>query len=209
MRKFPNIFHLSLTLSLLILSLTNILIMVLNEQYFEKIDTKEKAYWLGFLYADGYMTQRFRLGIGIHKDDEILIDLFLQHLEADTFKKRYYRNYAIIELMNKKLCGDLVRHGVVPRKSKIIEFPKLNSRELELTFLLGYFDGDGKTGRTTIVTGSRLFLEQIKTVFQLDNKITIKKRGYEMCLGAELFNAMMDNYKLSLPKKKTPFLHSK
>jgi DNA invertase Pin-like site-specific DNA recombinase len=28
----------------------------INEDYFEKIDTEEKAYFLGFLYADGHIT---------------------------------------------------------------------------------------------------------------------------------------------------------
>ena len=26
-----------------------------NESYFEKIDTERKAYWLGYLYADGFV----------------------------------------------------------------------------------------------------------------------------------------------------------
>jgi DNA-binding PadR family transcriptional regulator len=29
----------------------------LNESYFERIDTKEKAYWLGFLSADGSISE--------------------------------------------------------------------------------------------------------------------------------------------------------
>ena len=28
-----------------------------NKDYFNKIDTADKAYWLGFLYADGCVTQ--------------------------------------------------------------------------------------------------------------------------------------------------------
>lgn len=28
-----------------------------NENYFDTIDTPDKAYWLGFIYADGYITK--------------------------------------------------------------------------------------------------------------------------------------------------------
>ena len=41
----------------------------LNENYFEKIDTEEKAYWLGFIYADGYITGD-KLGISLAKCDK-------------------------------------------------------------------------------------------------------------------------------------------
>jgi hypothetical protein len=30
----------------------------INEDFFQEIDTEEKAYWLGFLYADGYIHVR-------------------------------------------------------------------------------------------------------------------------------------------------------
>ena len=56
---------------------------------------------------------------------------------------------------NKKLTYDLINHGVVPNKSKTIEFPHLNSKELELSFLLGYYDGDGKKGTTRIASTYR------------------------------------------------------
>lgn len=29
----------------------------LNEHFFDVIDTEEKAYWLGFIFADGYVAK--------------------------------------------------------------------------------------------------------------------------------------------------------
>ena len=41
----------------------------LNENYLEKIDNEEKAYWLGFIYAAGYITEN-KLGISLAKCDK-------------------------------------------------------------------------------------------------------------------------------------------
>ena len=30
----------------------------LNENYFQELDSKDKAYFLGFIYADGFITKR-------------------------------------------------------------------------------------------------------------------------------------------------------
>lgn len=35
---------------------------VFNDRYFENIDSQEKAYWLGFIFADGYITSHSRHG---------------------------------------------------------------------------------------------------------------------------------------------------
>ena len=46
-----------------------------DRNYFEKIDTEDKAYFLGFLYADGFNTkQGFRLQIS-QKDEDVLLKL--------------------------------------------------------------------------------------------------------------------------------------
>lgn len=57
-----------------------------NDNYFENIDTEEKAYWLGFLYADGYvraikckdgLTNRFgELKLKLSINDKEHIELF-------------------------------------------------------------------------------------------------------------------------------------
>ncbi|MFW9873496.1 MAG: hypothetical protein ACFFG0_10365 [Candidatus Thorarchaeota archaeon] len=192
----------------------------MKETFFEIIDTKVKAYWLGFLYAEGYIETRnqkpYRLGIEIGRDDEILIDKFIEAIDIDPERKHYReRDHTfLVKFVNKQIVNDLVKLGVVPRKSKIIELPDLNTRELYLAFLLGFYDGDGKTGYPRIFTGSRKFLEQIKNKFKLKYKIyersssgyyqgrLIKSHGYSMSIGVKLFNEMIANYQESLPRKR-------
>ena len=53
---------------------------------------------------------------------------------------------------------------MVPNKTFRIELPNLGGRELDLAFLLGFFDGDGKQGLTVLRSGNARFLEQIKTI---------------------------------------------
>ena len=65
----------------------------MKENYFEFIDTNEKAYWLGILYAEAYMETRnqkpYRLGIQIGTDDEIIIDRFIKVLDLNPNIKHY------------------------------------------------------------------------------------------------------------------------
>jgi hypothetical protein len=112
------------------------------------------------------------------------------------------------------MSNNLLTHGLVPRKSKRIEYPKLPRRDLELAFLLGYYDGDGIRHSTAIASGSIRFLEQVRDRFDLryrihrrvDEKVILgrKTKGTEciMYLGAKLFNEMMKNYTQSMPRKR-------
>ena len=42
-----------------------------NEDYFEDINTKEKAYWLGVLYADGAINKNNSVRLGMKDKDHI------------------------------------------------------------------------------------------------------------------------------------------
>ena len=45
---------------------------IYDVDYFKKIDTIEKAYWLGFIYADGYVSvgkQNYEFGIELQGSD--------------------------------------------------------------------------------------------------------------------------------------------
>jgi hypothetical protein len=195
----------------------------LKYDYFHDINTKEKAYWLGFLYADGFIVTKgerlVSLGLRLSSKDEERIIKFAKNLGLNETKIEHEndRNCCLIRVGRSEMLMDLVDHGILPRKSKVIELPKLDTRELYLAFLLGFFDGDGKQGASLITCGSLKFLEQIKEMFDLPFTIKMDNRdrcikdrivrgcAYSMCLGSGLFNEMMDNYADSMHRKRKHF----
>ena len=153
------------------------------------------------------------MGINLHPKDEYIIDHFIESVKANISKKSYYtdnrgKEIVHIDINDKRFCNYLLKQGLKPKKTLNFDFPTLGSREKSLSFLLGFFDGDGTQGTTRITSGNRKFLYQIKEKFQLDYKIEKDKRKkncYNLHLGAELFNEMLDNYERSLHRKRIKF----
>ena len=61
----------------------------LKVAYFEHIDTKEKVYWLGFLYADGYLVEhpnRAEIRLKLKVRDEETVDRFCETLQLNKNK---------------------------------------------------------------------------------------------------------------------------
>ena len=60
-----------------------------NEDYFEKIDTEDKAYFLGFIVADGCISSKFNRISIIQKETDILYEfkryIMLNRLDIDDF----------------------------------------------------------------------------------------------------------------------------
>lgn len=124
--------------------------------YFENIDTEDKAYWLGFIYADGYIYQTPRnCGLGIElaiKDIEHLkkfnkcisgnLPIATRWREPNNLIKTR-RQVCSIRLYRKKIIEDLNRYGVLFNKTyKDLHLPNL-SKDLMPSFIRGFFDGDG------------------------------------------------------------------
>jgi hypothetical protein len=198
--------------------------------YFKKIDTREKAYWLGYIYADGglsYKTSkkqyiRFFFGQSVIDEDKKVMVFKL----ADTLgvERKYVQpdsrgNILQITITNNTLALNLKKYGVIigKRKSKNIELPELGCRELNLAFLLGYYDGDGTEGSTVITSGSKKFLEQIKEKYDIKQEMRPKKscsvlngrelkgEAWDLALGAVLLNETMRNYPYSMARKRKIF----
>lgn len=195
----------------------------LKIDYFEYIDTKEKAYWLGWLFAEAWLSKHgnnIRFGVELHKDDEKdLLDEFakvigfnLEHKEIEIRREGELTDYVRIRFVNDEFANNLIKHGFIVgnQKSKSIELPKLASRELYLAFILGYYDGDGKVGSTVITSGSIKFIQQVKSYFEITYKIWQTKSewdgiGYNIYLGMDLMREMLANYKDSLTRKRKYF----
>lgn len=129
----------------------------INEDYFKVIDSEEKAYMLGFIYADGNVSdsskdKHYRLRITLENSDIKILNIFknLLGFEGDIkvrelkSNQRDTRGYYICELSvsNKILITDLVNLGVVPNKTFNIQFPSI-PQNLYKHFIRGFFDGDG------------------------------------------------------------------
>ena len=132
---------------------------ICNENYFEKIDSNERAYWLGLLFADGYVRKRRQLngkhkqggivGISLKNGDEYLLEKLISDL-GSTYKltkqiKGEFLSYKL-EVNSSKMADDLINLGCVPNKSLILRPPNLENKFIP-HFIRGYFDGDGSIGR--------------------------------------------------------------
>ena len=121
-----------------------------NFDFFEVIDTEEKAYWLGFLFADGYISKKPSrlLGCSLHIQDKSHLEKFKQAIEATHPIREYENRYARIHLISDKLVDDVERHGLVEMKSTILKPPSNVPSHLIPHFIRGYFDGDGSWSKS-------------------------------------------------------------
>lgn len=112
----------------------------IDDTFFENINTENKAYWLGFLWADGYLNN-FALTLTLSIKDKEHLKKFLISLKTNRPLKEYNYSYAKIirvNLSNKKIVQDLKKQGFLDRRN----FPNIN-KGLIYHFIRGLFDGDG------------------------------------------------------------------
>lgn len=114
-----------------------------NQHFFDVIDNEEKAYWLGFLYADGCVQEK-KTGqklISLAVKDKEVIDKFIKSIDGE-FTTKTYKDVHTVHLTSSIMYNSLLKLGCIPRKSLVLKFPIL-SDDLIKHFIRGYFDGDG------------------------------------------------------------------
>jgi intein-encoded DNA endonuclease-like protein len=122
----------------------------INENFFESIDTEEKAYYLGFCYADGCNTpSKNRLEVSLAKQDQDILEklsrtLLCGNLNIKEYKskKKNTQDKIALYIINEKISQDLFKWGCVNKKTFVLKFPDI-SEDLQFHFIRGYFDGDG------------------------------------------------------------------
>lgn len=121
----------------------------LNSDIFEKIDTEEKAYWLGFLYADGSIHKykgHYRFELGLKESDIEHIQKFKDFI-GSKHEIKYRKNTKSYRIVfgDDKFCSDLIKLGCTERKSLTLKFPTeehVPDKYLK-HFIRGYVEGDG------------------------------------------------------------------
>ena len=116
----------------------------LIKNIFHTIDTEEKAYWLGFLYADGYISKYNQIEVSLSLQDEEHLIKLKQFINTNTNIIKDDHRCRLL-FCSKALTNDLALLGCVNNKSLILTFPsdKQVPQYLLKHFLRGYVDGDG------------------------------------------------------------------
>lgn len=156
----------------------------INEDFFDVIDTEEKAYFLGFLYAAGCNhkdVNYISLSLDI-SDREILEKLVvliykekpLCHVKISdrTKEKKGITSYFTIN--SKHICKQLEKLGCMQAKTFLIEYPNWMPEDLHRHFIRGYFDGDGGLnintkkwqGSSLKITSTHQFITRIKELIE-------------------------------------------
>ena len=166
---------------------------------FDCIDTEEKAYWLGFIFADGYISSdslkgksRYLLEISLKASDKNHLDKFNKFMKHENANKVTIEDAKCGKVIckrcrwyvaNKHLWETLNSYGCTPRKSLTLKFPDISifkNKNLIRHFIRGYFDGDGCLTRhinKTIVTpvasilGTYEFLDSIVKYIGINGNI--------------------------------------
>jgi len=120
-----------------------------NETVFDAIDTPNKAYWLGFIYADGCNApdvNTVRIGLKGSDDGHLKKAAIFFGLSEDKVTRKIRNDGADVTNLNlysKHLCQRCTEVGVPKSKSLIAEYPLWLDKRLHRHFIRGVFDGDG------------------------------------------------------------------
>lgn len=122
----------------------------INENIFDNIDTEEKAYWLGYLYADGNVSRTNRVRLSLAEQDYEILEKFSNFIFNQNRIKKYIlpknksgQNLVYVDVCNKHIANQLTNLGCPPNKTFILKFPEWLNNNLYNHFIRGYFDGDG------------------------------------------------------------------
>ena len=124
----------------------------MRTDFFDSIDTEEKAYWLGFLAADGNVSRRGVIRLTLAAIDREHVESFGKAIGVakplPVRASATCRAFVSLAVGSVEMAGDLARHGIVPAKSLILR-PWVGARGLMRHYWRGVFDGDGWLCRRT------------------------------------------------------------
>lgn len=130
-----------------------------KHNYFNNINTEEKAYFLGLLMADGCVLDSNKgkvINLGLKLSDKYLIDKFAKaigfngKLYIEDKNKKSSRStfnssdgFVSIRFVSKAMFNDLSKYGIIPRKTGKEYISSNIPKEFISHFIRGCFDGDG------------------------------------------------------------------
>ena len=192
-----------------------------DKNYFSKIDSKEKAYYFGFICADG-THNKYQFKIKIRSKDREILDRFKSSIASDH-NIYLYGEDVTFRICSRSLCNQLDLLGCPARKSLILKYPDIDV-SFNRDFIRGVYDGDGwfVKDQWGIVSGSKKFLNRIRQILNEEvglniklyvaekNKNNRKNSLYSICVSdgpslIKLYHYLYNNVDLYLNRKYIAF----
>ena len=155
----------------------------LDHNFFKKIDNEEKAYWLGFIMADGcvcYKPPYYYVSLTLSGKDCIQVERWYKAIKLNKKPRKYKDKDGYFKCVgsfgSKVMCQDLINLGCIPKKTETLDFPTKIPNNLIHHFVRGYFDGDGcvliSCGQVIAsFVGTEKFLIGLRKVLGIDKKL--------------------------------------
>lgn len=175
-----------------------------DETYFDTIDNEQKAYWLGFIAADGCVRQNqaggweFFLRLSTRDGQhvrQLVRDLRSRHRVVTA------RRACTVRIVRKQFVACLMKSGITPNKARTLSFPQWLAADLVPHFVRGYFDGDGSCGLhrgnlvITFTSCSKKFLEAIELVLRI--QCDLRPRKAKPVSRAKAFRLVYDGSRMA------------
>ncbi len=150
------------------------------------VDAKNKAYWLGVMYSDGFIstTNEYTkyFGLTVQESDKDWLEQFKHYLEYNGRVKSYEQTsgyavgtkYSRLQIGNNKIVEDLTKWGVVENKTKIISH--IPETQYKKEFIRGYIDGDGSINKRS---GSIMIAGNYDMLSDIGDNLNVEYRIYE------------------------------
>ena len=156
-----------------------------DDNYFDIIDTQEKAYILGLLWSDGHnCVDLGKVNIQLQEQDVDILKEINKEIKNERSlyftplneKNENWQNTYTLTLKSYHMSKTLESYGMLNNKSLVLEFPKCVDESLYSHFIRGYLDGDGCISFNKI--NKTLSVEMIGTLnFLTSIQSLCKKQG--------------------------------
>lgn len=138
-----------------------------NKDYFDVIDNSNKAYFLGFIFADGYITTHeeilddgyikinYEFGMQLQSGDRYILEKLNDELGGENLitdkeptkrmilgKECNVSAMSTLRIFSKDIVLGLMKQNIVKNKSQHPNFPIVDDKFF-FDWLRGYIDGDG------------------------------------------------------------------
>ena len=167
----------------------------INENFFEECN-ESSAYILGYIYADGSLSDRGRINswlLDITSKDFLHLQCIAKLMNSkykigskQTVKNNKKYNNFRLQITNRKICSDVKKIGLAT-KERVTTPPSIPERFYP-DFIRGFFDGDGS-----------IYIYKVNGATQLKGNFTAKDKKILLWLNsffAEHLNFLPKNIKL-------------